>query len=94
MNTLFPKLVITEIHYLGDSFEDSRWFNVPNRIYTHGGDRVQTVEDALEVVFRQLNAVDGNELISEPEFRQTTLDERWRHCYLPGAGWMANGFRL
>jgi hypothetical protein len=66
--TAFPNLVITNVRYLGNSFEGSRSFVVPHRIYGTGAERVATVEEALEVLFRQLNHVDGNELISEPDF--------------------------
>lgn len=64
----FPTLVITCVHYV--AFSDDRQVVVPGRIYGQGKDRVPTVLDALEVLFRQLNHVDGTELISDPEFKQ------------------------
>jgi hypothetical protein len=65
----FPSLVITNVRYLSNSFEGSRSFVVPGKIYGSGPDRVTSFGDALEVLFRELNVVDGNELISDPEFR-------------------------
>jgi hypothetical protein len=64
----FPTLVITCVNYV--AFGENRQVIVPHRIYGYGKDRVPTVLDALEVLFRQLNHVDGSELISEPEFKE------------------------
>jgi hypothetical protein len=74
--TEFPSLVITTVDYLFDpGFDKKRAvLLLPHRIFGAGTDRVTTVEEALEVVFRQLNAVDGNELISEPLFRASYQD--------------------
>jgi hypothetical protein len=65
----FPSLVITNVRYLRDSVNSSRSFVVPGKIYGSGSDRVTSFGDALEVLFRELNVVDGNELISDPDFR-------------------------
>jgi hypothetical protein len=68
-NEPFPKLAITTVQYLRWGHESkAAAFIVPSRVFGTGADRVQTVEQALEVVFRQLNAVDGTELISDPEW--------------------------
>jgi hypothetical protein len=65
----FPNLVITNVRYLAGYGEAARSFVVPHRVYGTGADRPATFEEALEVLFRQLNVVDGNELISSPEFQ-------------------------
>jgi hypothetical protein len=65
----FPGLVITNVRYLGNSLEAPRSFVVPHRIYGRGADRPEIFEEALEILFRELNHVDGNELISDPDFR-------------------------
>jgi hypothetical protein len=74
--TEFPSLVITTVDYLFDPGFDKKRAELllPHRIFGQGEERVTTVEDALEVVFRQLNAVDGNELISDPLFRTAYQD--------------------
>jgi hypothetical protein len=64
----FPSLVITNVRYLANSCEASRSFVVPHRIYGRGTERPEIFEEALDILFRQLNAVDGTELISDPEF--------------------------
>lgn len=64
----FPSLVLTTVQYA--AFGDRRSFIIPSRIYGHGVERVATVEQALELLFRQLNHVDGTELISQPEFME------------------------
>jgi hypothetical protein len=69
--TPFPALVITHVYYR--AFDCDSEFSVPNRIYGFGPERVQTIEEALEVVFRQCNHVDGTELISQPEYRALRL---------------------
>jgi hypothetical protein len=71
-STPFPGLVITTVEYLHTpEFEEKPVrYLLPNALYGHGEDRVKTCEDALEVIFRQCNHVDGTEWISQPEFRK------------------------
>jgi hypothetical protein len=67
----FPDLVITNVTYCGYWNRDGqpKEFLVPHRVYGRGEDRAKTVGDALEILFRQLNHVDGSELISEEQFK-------------------------
>lgn len=71
MQAPFPTLTITHVYYRAFGSDDH--FTVPDRIYGSGADRVQTIEEALEVVFRQCNHVDGTELISESHYRALRL---------------------
>lgn len=67
-NNEFPSLVITVVTY--SAYEkDPIKFTVPNSIYGFGAERTQSTDEALEIVFRQLNHVDGKELISEPQYK-------------------------
>jgi hypothetical protein len=57
----FPALVITNVLFVSIN----KQLFIPNSIYGYRGGRTDTVLAALEVLFRQLNHVDGNELISQ-----------------------------
>jgi hypothetical protein len=66
----FPAIAIINVEYLHTPGFEPKPVKInllPSDIW--GDQRPENFEQALEVIFRQLNVVDGTELISQPRFR-------------------------
>lgn len=69
-STPLPGLLITNVEYLQSEYDPEQVrYLLPNSLFGIGENRIKTVEEALEIIFRQCNHVDGSELISSEAFR-------------------------
>ena len=66
---IFPSFAVATVKYLhrfDPTYEPTpRQIRLSNSFFTRGDERCINFEEALELIFRQLNHVDGSELISQ-----------------------------
>jgi hypothetical protein len=98
MNQPFPSLVICKVNYIRwDALEAIPEIDFSNFLFGTGDKRVATYEEALEIVFRQMNRVDGTEYISRANLKVPSLSvgdtvsirssQGRRYFVCEGTGW-------
>jgi hypothetical protein len=102
MNQLFPSLVICKVNYIrwdasGEAIPSIDFPSLLFGNFGNNGKRAETYLEALEVVFRQMNRVDGTEYISRANLGVPSLSVgdtvsfRFRggrrHFVCEGCGW-------